>query len=150
MQVAGGLPTDTDPMIDEIVAYWRSLNHASVLPDRQEIDPTQFPRHLSGISLLDVERNPWRFRFRLLGDDLVDHHSANLTGRWMDDVFPHFPGTRTELDLIATAESQAPVYRRGKPLMTYEKSFVEIERIMLPFRNGGAEIGLILIFSIFR
>ena len=68
----------------------------------------------------------------------------------MDDVFPHFPGTRTELDLIATAESQAPVYRRGKPLMTYEKSFVEIERIMLPFRNGGAEIGLILIFSIFR
>ncbi len=30
MQVAGGLPTDTDPMIDEIVAYWRSLNHASV------------------------------------------------------------------------------------------------------------------------
>ena len=48
------------------------------------------------------------------------------------------------------AESQTPNYREGKPLMPYEKSFVEIERIMLPFRNGGAEIGLILIFSIFR
>ena len=138
MQVAGWWPTDIDPVIDEIVAYWRSLNHASVLPDRQEIDLTQFPRHLSGISLLDVERNPWRFRFRLLGDDLVDHHSANLTGRWMDDVFPHFQGTRTELDLIATAERQALVYRRGKPLLTYQKAFVEIERILLPFNNGGA------------
>ena len=138
MHVASGLPTDTDPMIDEIVAYWRSFYHDSVLPDRQETDPIEFPRHLSGISLLDVERNPWRFRFRLLSDDLVDHHGANLIGRWMDDVFPHFLGTRTELDLIATAESQAPVYRRGKPLMTYEKAFVEIERIPLPFCNSGA------------
>ena len=39
MQVAGWWPTDIDPVIDEIVAYWRSLKHASVLPDRQEIDP---------------------------------------------------------------------------------------------------------------
>ena len=138
MQVAGGLPTDTDSMIDEIVAYWRSLNHSSILPDRQEIGPINFPRHLFGISLLDVERNPWRLRFRLLGDDLVDHHGVNLTRRWMDDVFSHFMGTRRELDLIATAESQAPVYRRGKPLMTHEKAFVEIERILLPFSNGGA------------
>ena len=115
MQVLGVLPTDTDPMIDEIVAYWRSLAHASVLPDRQEIDPTHILEHLSGFSLLDFERNSWRFRFQLLGDDLVGHHGANLTGRYMDDVSP----TSRELDLIAMAESQAPVYLKRKLLMTY-------------------------------
>jgi len=48
------------------------------------------------------------------------------------------------------AESQTPNYREGKPLMPYEKSFIEIERILLPSSNGGAQIELILIFSIFR
>mgnify|MGYP004059090217 CR=1 FL=1 len=54
------------------------------------------------------------------------------------------------VDLIPMAESQTPNYREGKPLMPYEKSFIEIERILLPSSNGGAQIELILIFSIFR
>jgi len=42
------------------------------------------------------------------------------------------------------------VYHKGRPLMTYMKSFVEIERVMLPFRNGGESAEMIFIYSILR
>ena len=67
------------------------------------------------------------------------HHGSNLVGRWMDVAFPHFDKTKTKTkpDMIETIEIGQPLCRKGRPLMTYEKSFIEIERVMLPFRNGG-------------
>lgn len=99
---------------------------------------------------MDVSHNPWRFRFRLLGEEIVLHHGSNLTGEWMDVAFPHFDKTKTKADMIETVETGQPVYRKGRPLMTYEKSFVEIERVMLPFRNGGESAEMIFIYSILR
>ena len=50
------------------------------------------------------------------------HHGSNLTGEWMDVAFPHFDKTKTKADMIETVETGQPVYRKGRPLMTYEKS----------------------------
>ena len=41
-------------------------------------------------------------------------------------------------------------YRNGPPLMTYQKTFVEIERIFLFCRNGGDLVELLLTFTICR
>ncbi len=65
------------------------------------------------------------------------HRGSNLVGQWMDVAFPHFDKIKTKTDMIETIETGQPLYRKGRPLMTYEKSFIEIERVMLPFRNGG-------------
>jgi len=142
------LPDTCDDLIVAIVEYWQSLIRDDVLPDRGDLDPIDIPQFLPGIALIDVERNPWRFRFRLLGDELIFHHGVNLTGEWLDEAFPHFPTTGTMADMIDTAETGRPNYRRGSPQLTYEKSFIEIERVMLPFRNGGEDVELILIYSI--
>ena len=39
-------------------------------------------------------------------------------------------------------------YRIGQPQLTYEKSYVQIERVMLPFRNRGEDVGIVLIYSL--
>ncbi|MEC8135898.1 MAG: hypothetical protein VX107_07055, partial [Pseudomonadota bacterium] len=67
---------------------------------------------------------------------------------WMDEAFPHFPSTLTKAGLIRTAESGAPNYRIGQPQLTYEKSYVQIEKVMLPFRNRGEDVGIVLIYSL--
>jgi hypothetical protein len=149
-EISDTLPDDCDLRIREIAAYWLSLCDADRLPDRSEIDPVQIAHHLPGIGLIDVVREPWRFRFRLLGEELVILHGVNLTGQWLDEAFPHFEETKTRFDMIETADISQPVYYKGKPYMTYEKSFIEIERVMLPFRNGGDDADLILIYSILR
>lgn len=145
MSTDAGLPQDCNEMIRQIVAYWRSQQDGGRLPDRRQIDPVCIPRHLTGITLIDATFEPARFRF--IGSDLVDHHGANYTGRWLDEVFPHFEGTQTQVDMVDVLRTGAPVYRKGKPLMTYEKAFVEIERVMLPYRNGGDRAELVLIYS---
>ena len=41
-------------------------------------------------------------------------------------------------------------YRNGPPLMTDQKTFVEMERIFLSCRNGGDLVELLLTFTICR
>ena len=83
-----------------------------------------------------------------MGSKVILHYGRNLTGEWMDAAFPNFPSALTKADLIRTAESGAPNYRIGQPQLTYEKSYVQIERVMLPFRNRGEDVGIVLIYSL--
>ena len=62
------LPDDCDVLITEITSYWSSLRDDARLPDRTQLNPGEFPRHLPSVALMDVSHNPWRFRFRLLGE----------------------------------------------------------------------------------
>ena len=142
------LPESADESVKEIIEYWSSLCDGDILPDRADIDPVETPLLLPGVTLVEVERDPWRFRFRLMGSEVILHYGRNLTGEWMDEAFTHFPSTLTKADLIRTAESGAPNYRIGQPQLTYEKSYVQIERVMLPFRNRGEDVGIVLIYSL--
>ena len=47
-------------------------------------------------------------------------------------------------DLQSLTERHGISYRRGQPLMMHERSFVEMERVSLLFRNGGPKAGLVL------
>ena len=38
----------------------------------------------------------------------------------------------------------------GQTVMMHEKSFVEMERVFLPFRNGGPKAELVLAYTVFR
>jgi len=144
------LPTDADEAIVEMVEHWRALHDGGCLPDRTQIDPLDFPRQLPGVALIDVERAPYRFRFRLLGEQMNRYHGKSYKGRYLDEVFDHFHATATPADLQSVAERNGISYRRGRPLMTHEKSFVDMERVFLPFRNGGDKAALVLAYTVFN
>ncbi len=110
---------------------WRSIFDDDVLPDRADIDPVEIPPLLSGIILVDIYRNPYRFRFRLIGEHMVAYHGRNHTGQWMDEAFAHFNETATPGNIIDVAENHTINYRTGPPVMTYEKSFLNMERKFL-------------------
>ncbi|MDP7390241.1 MAG: PAS domain-containing protein [Alphaproteobacteria bacterium] len=144
------LPADADETVVEIVRHWRTLHDGSQLPDRSQIDPLDFPRLFPGIALIDVERVPFRFRFRLLGERMNRYHGKSYKGRYLDEAFDHFHATATRADLQSVTERHGLSYRRGQPLMMHEKSFVEMERVFLPFRNGGPKAELVLAYTVFR
>ena len=81
---------------------------------------------------------------------MTTYHGRNFTGQWLDEIFPHFNDTTTLDDFITVAEQAVVSYRLGLPLLTYEKSFIEMERVFLPFRNGGSTVDLVLAYTIFR
>ncbi|MBG06527.1 MAG: hypothetical protein CMM59_20905 [Rhodospirillaceae bacterium] len=144
------LPETASPEMAQVLAYWRSLFKGDVLPDRRDLDPVQIPKLLPGIILIDIHRDPYRFRFRLIGERMVAYHGRNLAGFWMDEAFPHFNETATPGNIVDVAENHVINYRNGPPLMTYQKTFIEMERIFLPCRNGGDLVELLLTFTICR
>ena len=81
---------------------------------------------------------------------MVAYHGRNLAGFWMVGAFPHFNETAARGNIIGVAENHMISYRNGPPLMTYQKNFVEIERIFLSCRNGGDLVELLLTFTICR
>ena len=121
-----------------------------VLPDRRDLDPVQIPKLLPSIILIDTHRDHYRFRFRLIGERMVAYYGQNLAGFWMDEAFPHLNETATRGDIIGVVENHVINYCNGPPLMTYQKTFIEMERIFLPCRNGGDLVELLLTFTICR
>jgi hypothetical protein len=57
--------------------YWRSLYVDVRLSARADIDPLDIPLLLPQIILIDVDRDVWNFRFRLIGTAIFHHLSKD-------------------------------------------------------------------------
>ena len=94
------------------------------MPDRRDLDPVQIPKLLPGIILIDIHRDHYRFRFRLIGERMVAYYGHNLAGFRMDETFPYFNETATRGIIIGVVENHMINCRNGPPLMTYQKTFI--------------------------
>lgn len=124
--------------------YWQSLRGAEALPDWRRFDPIQMPKHLSRLWAIEVHE-PFRLRYRVVGTHISASYGRDPTGRWVDEVWPHFgqqQGGRYR-EAILRAE---PAFRRGKPRMMVQREWGMIENLVLPFRLEGL-FGLVLGYS---
>ena len=108
------------------------------------------PSLLHSIALIEVHCPPRRYKFRLLGETMSNYHGKNFKGRWIDEAFPHFGETTTPADFDKVVDGREMNYRRGLPLMTYQKNFIEMERLFLPFTDGGSSVDIILAYTEFH
>lgn len=145
-----GLPEHCDPRIKELVSHWNGLRPDGGLPGRQHLDPVRIPSVLANIWLVDVQREPMRFRFRLVGTRVVEFLGRDPTGRWIDDVYPSFTGTPVEMEFVACATTGELRWRRGAPMMEASKDYVQVERIALPLAANGSDVDMLLCLSLYE
>ena len=145
------LPEDCDWRIRRLYDYWRSVHPASGgLPGRQHIDPAAFPELLPWLWLVDVERQPLRFRYRLVGTEQVQAMDADLTGRYLDEAHPVFPTSVTYPQYVAAAERGEVGYYRGPPAFHITKKHVAIERVLLPLARDAHQVDILLALTVYR
>ena len=60
-----------DHRLRRLLAYWLEKRGDRLFPAKAEIDPVEFPYILGYVTLVDVERDRRRYRFRLDGSILV-------------------------------------------------------------------------------
>lgn len=86
------LPIEAAEEIDttaDLLRVWRESKRDGTLPSKRVIDPlTLAPKTLSHIVLVDVERDPLRFRYRLTGTAVDRVQNRNLTGSYVDENRP--------------------------------------------------------------
>ncbi len=143
LPAAAPLP-ECDARVAALHAYWRSISPLGRLPGRQHFDPTAIPQLLPYLRLYDVHRDPLRFRYRLVGTEIVRILGRDTTGLWMHEAFPHAPDTPSYRQLVAVATQGGIAYRRGFPVLIVPKDHLLSERLALPLAQNGHEVDIIL------
>jgi hypothetical protein len=72
-------------VIQQFHQHWLHVCRNGRVPSRADIDPTNFKRILPNVILANIERNPFRVRYRLCGTRVAEF-CGNLTGRYLDDI----------------------------------------------------------------
>jgi hypothetical protein len=129
--------------------YWRRIAPPGRLPGRQHVWPGDMVPYLPHVWLLDVVREPLRFRYRLIGTAEVRVLGTDLTGRWLDEVHGETwddPSVRDRLRFMA--ETGRPTWSRSPVLWGPDRSHQIIENCLLPLAADGHTVDMILACSV--
>jgi len=66
--------------------YWLERAAGRAMPDRSDICPTDIPRYLPLVSLIEIETEPLNFRFRLAGTQLREIYEQEVTSRHLGEL----------------------------------------------------------------
>jgi hypothetical protein len=150
---AGFLPDDCDPMVRTVAEYWADLPPTPLgIPRRSDFDPVSLPpRVLPHIWMVDLDREPDRFRFRLCGSHLVRALGFDPTGRYYDEVFPDFAATETFAALARVRDTAEGSWRSGDPNLVFPNHDIRVlERAFLPLTGDGRRVDIVLAVSVYR
>ena len=70
----------------QLFEYWLERAGDAPMPARRDIRPADIPHLLPNISLIDIQRSPWRLRFRLAGTRVRDIYDREVTGLYLEDI----------------------------------------------------------------
>lgn len=73
---AGTSMAEWHPRICRLYSYWQTKHPPNGLPGRQHIDPLELRDLLPTIWLLDVQREPFRLRYPVVGTGIVEAMGA--------------------------------------------------------------------------
>lgn len=132
-----------DNRLRRLYAYWLEHKGDRRFPSRRDIDPTDFSYLLGDVMLVDVLRNPLRFKVRLHGTNLVDRGKrVDLTGKFLDEL----PADERWEYLSQRCEG---LVRTGKPIaIRYERIWdwrkCRYEALWLPFSDDDTNVAMLL------
>lgn len=74
------------PSTRALYDYWLSAWRDNLPPRRTDIDPAAIKRVLPFILLGDIEPDPFRVLFRLIGTSVADFSRQDFTGQYLDEL----------------------------------------------------------------
>lgn len=126
------------PAITRLHDYWVSRCRGRAMPRRADIDPTEIAPLLPYIALVDIEPNPFRVRYRVVGTKMVEYVGHDFTGLYLDELKFSKPDELLALYRRA-AEERVPTFRsttwRGS-----DGGVWALENAILPLSEDGVRV----------
>jgi hypothetical protein len=137
-----------DARLCRLYAYWDERRGDRRSPARRDIDPVDFSYALGSIMLVDVLRDPLKFRVRLHGSELVNRDRHDLTGKLLDDL------PKTDFNVLVIERCKSLV-ATGDPVLIHDDRVLDgrhrrYEALWLPLSRDGAEVTMLLCAFIYR
>ena len=131
------------PELQDLLEIWLSKRQGRLLPARADVSPFDLKAHLGHLFLLDVERDPLRFRYRLIGTAITRVVDRDATGCYFEDIYS---GRLLE----TVVEVMSWVVRERAPLRIFSRTGHARNRIylydgvLLPLAKDGETVDMIL------
>ncbi|GHD56862.1 hypothetical protein GCM10017083_37490 [Thalassobaculum fulvum] len=130
--------------------HWHGIHPLNgKLPGRQHFDPVElahrYPQLLQHLWLVDVERDPLRFRLQLVGSAVYMTSPFARSGRYIDEFID--PASRAEtLNAAFTrlVETRQPEFRQGWPRVASSRHARQLARLSLPLAADGETVDTIV------
>lgn len=130
----------------DLYTLWLGKRMPERLPGRADFDPVEMPRLLPHIALVDVERDPWRFRARVFGTAIVEAIGFDPTNRYLEEV----AGTeRIQRRAEVMAGSRQPYFVAQEPLRWSAHDFKYYSTLGLPLSSDGTIVDKLLYSMVF-
>jgi hypothetical protein len=129
--------------IRKLFEYWRSKCAGRDMPRRADIDPVEIPTLMPNLLVADIEYDPFRVRYRLVGTRVVEMTGYEFTGRYLDEIaLPNDEGPFQECYQLA-CESRSPVMSRIKWHLA-PNTTEEYDICILPLSDDGRRVNMAL------
>jgi hypothetical protein len=133
----------TDPRLRRFYDYLERKRAGRPFLRRRDIDPIEFPYVLGNLMLIDVLYQPLRFRYRLVGANLVGHIGYDMTGKFVED-HPE-PARRAFAEesyrmTVATGRVSAGVFE-----LLVEQRPIRFQAFRFPLSDDAVSINMILV-----
>ncbi len=130
----------------ELYRLWSSKCRGGRLAGRRDFDPLEMPQLLPHLTLFDVERDPLRFRIRLVGTAIVAAMGRDTTGLYLDQL--------ERIESVAERARQltldkTPFYLAGLPLTWTHRDYRTYSVLGLPLASDGETVDMLLYSMIF-
>jgi hypothetical protein len=131
------------PRIRRFRDYWNGKRASpDAIPLRADFDPAHLRELLANIVVIEVEQDPLRFRYRLVGTRVVEFNNLDFTGLYLGTI-----GWQEERQLV---DACTDVVVGKKPLCGFytwtlkNGSIGKCEFAIFPFSNDGLAVTQIL------
>lgn len=127
----------------ELHDYWRVARGERRFPRRADIDPADIVRLLPNVMLTEIERDPLRIWYRVVGTAVVARTGLDFTRRYLHDTpFAHATSGWPRLyeEMLETGQ---PIFGRDFVIMP-DGTPLHSEFCMLPLARDGGTIDLCL------
>lgn len=125
-------------MVRSLHRWWISRS-AHDIPDRSDLDPFDIRQLLPNLFIADVEHEPFRIRYRLVGTRAIEATGMDITGRYLDELLPA-DGSEPWMDYYNQAyRTRSPVFGASNAPTTSGVRFT-YEFGLFPLRQGGSSV----------
>jgi len=131
------------PMLRRLYADWDSWRGGRAFPARRDFDPCDLTYALGYLSLIEVHREPLRFRFRLQGTGVVDRVGRDNTGKFIDEMSDRRHSAMATEHFSEVIETRRPVVKLRRAYVTDVRVW-NCEILVVPFSSNGTDIDLMM------
>lgn len=139
------VPRKLEPDIARVLAYWEELKRGDAdMPFWDDVNVSRLPDLSDRLMLIEVFDKPLRFRFGMVGKEIMGQYGDDLAGKFLDETEARGPLRYLNSQSSATVESRAPTYYRHALAKGGDARAGEgYSRLILPMWGDG-HVGMLL------